>query len=88
MCGEDEVLVIASGLPIWFIALWLGAVVLAIFSRSLLLIVGLLFLSVIAGIWVQDLSNVSEIVRYSLMAGFYSMAGFAVFQLMYKVRTI
>lgn len=83
MCFED---VAVTLLPIWFVVLWLGALVLSIFSRSLLLCLGLIVLSVLAGIGITETSELNEIVKYGLMAVFYGVAGFGVYQIIYKVR--
>ena len=75
-------------LPIWFVGLWIGGLVLSVVSRSLVLCVGMVMLSVCGGVWVIGIEDVSDIVRYGLMISFYGVAGFCVWEIIFKVKSL
>lgn len=75
-------------LPVWFIGLWVGGLVLSILTRSLILCLGMAMLSICGGVWVVGIEGVSDIVRYGLMISFYGVAGFCVWQIIFKVRSL
>lgn len=75
-------------LPIWFVGLWIGGLILSIFARSLILSVGMALLSICGGVWVVDIIDVSDIVRYGLMISFYGVAGFCVWQIIFRVKSL
>lgn len=73
-------------LPIWFVGLWIGGLLLSILAKSLILSLGMALLSVCGGVWVVSIVGVSDIVRYGLMISFYGVASFCVWQIIFRVR--
>ena len=85
MCESE---VVSCGLSNWFLALWLGVLVLAIVSRSLIMCVGLVIVSVMGGAIAVGMEDTSPTVMYFLVGMFYATAGFAGIQIVTKVRDL
>ena len=86
MCGLEEG--VSVGLSNWFLALWLGVLVLAVMSRSLVMCLALVIVSVMGGAMALGMENVSGTVMGLLAVMFYGTAGFAGLQVVTKVERI
>lgn len=86
MCGGEEEVI--ECVPWWFIVMWLGSLGLAIFTRSIILCILLVIVSICGGVMILEFNDINEIVRYGLMAGFYAGALVGLWELVYGVRSL
>ena len=84
MCGGD-----VSSIT-WFIVLWAGILVIAIFSKSLIMNIGLIFASVFGYYLSFGLTGegLSESLKYGIAVMFLCVVGFSIFQILTRVKRI
>lgn len=84
MCGGE------LGSVGWFIVLWGGVLVLAIFSKSLIMNIGVIFASVFGFYLSLGLTGegINEGLRYGIGIVFLLVGGFSVFQILTRVQRI
>ena len=76
------------GMPIWYVILFLGVVGLAVFTRSIIANVAVIVLGVVAGAIIMEWDIANEVIKYGAIIGMYSIVGFALFQIIFKSKTI
>lgn len=72
----------------WFIPLLIGALVLAIISKSLVANIGLLVLAAVGVFMARTMDDVPSLVQYGLLAMFITLIAFSVTQMIWKVERV
>ena len=72
----------------WFIVIWVGVLVIAVVSRSLLANIGLIMVSVAGAVLCQDIEGITETIRYYVIAAFLGVSLFGMLQIVFKVRQL
>lgn len=85
MCEGGEVLI---GLPIWFVLLWVGGLLLAVVTRSLLLSVGMIMLSAMGTQYCVGIEGVSDVIRYGMVGMMVLVCGYFGLVIVFQVRSL
>lgn len=74
----------------WFVAIWVGVLVAAIFSKSLICNLGLIFASVLGYSIALGLTGegIDDGIRYGLAVVFLCVVGFSIMQILTRVERI
>ena len=72
----------------WFTLLFVGVLIAAVFSKSLILNLALIFVSVLGWVLAMELADVSDMIMYGLVVLFVSVMGFAVIQIGTRIERI
>jgi hypothetical protein len=74
-------------MPLWFILIFLGVIALAVFAKSLIAYIGLIFGCVLGFALAMRLSTITDdVIKYLIAAVMMILAGFAIVQILTKVK--
>ena len=88
MCVGEGFQEVFTTIPIWYIALYIFGIAAAIMTRSLILCLGVVVLSVITAIMTYDVTGIHDAVKYGLITVWISIAAAMVHQLIFRVRRL